>query len=273
MKQTLINSISQLAVDAGNKILNVYKTNDFDIKTKADGSLVTEADHAAHGTILEGLLKLDGNSPVLSEESNASNAEERASWKRYWLVDPLDGTAEFVDKNGEFTVNIALIENNRPRFGVVHAPVQGVTYIGARNLGAVRRDSRGERAIRCRSVRSIISKKDFLVIMESRRHAGGGANPLFKKIERKIGPFEIKRKGSSLKICLIAEGNADFYPRLGPTSEWDTAAAHAVLEAAGGTIIDPNFKKLVYNTKQDLLNPFFFAIGDPNYDWLSVIMD
>ena len=273
MKQTLINAISQLAINAGNEILSIYNSNDFDIKIKGDGSLVTEADHAAHRIILEGLLKVDGNSPVLSEESVPSSAEERASWKRYWLVDPLDGTAEFVDKNGEFTVNIALIENNRPRFGVVHAPVQGVTYIGAHNLGAVRRDSRGERAIRCRSVRSVISSKDFLVIMESRRHAGGGANPLFKKIERKIGPFEIKRKGSSLKICLIAEGNADFYPRLGPTSEWDTAAAHAVLEAAGGTIIDPNFEKLVYNTKKDLLNPFFFAIGDPNYDWLSVIMD
>ena len=108
MEQTLINSISQLAIDAGNKILSVYKTNDFDIKTKTDGSLVTEADHAAHRTILEGLLKLDGSSPVLSEESTASNAEERTSWKRYWLVDPLDGTAEFVDKNGEFTFSHAI---------------------------------------------------------------------------------------------------------------------------------------------------------------------
>ena len=273
MEKKLINSISQLAIDAGQEILSVYKSSDLEIQTKGDGSLVTEADHAAHRTILKGLLKLDGNLPVLSEESAPSNIEERASWGRYWLVDPLDGTAEFVAGNGEFTVNIALIENHCPRLGVVHAPVQGLTYMGAKGLGALVRDCHGERVIKTRTVDSVIARKDSIVIMRSRRHAEGGVNPLLKNISNKIGPLKAKKMGSSLKICFIAEGKADLYPRLGPTSEWDTAAAHAILEAAGGTVIDPDFKKLSYNSKADLLNPFFFAIGDPNYDWPSLIKD
>ena len=273
MRRKLINSISKLAIDAGNEILRIYKSTDFEIKTKSDGSLLTEADQAAHQIIIEGLSKLDVNLPVLSEESTSISTEERALWKRYWLVDPLDGTAEFVEGNGEFTVNIALIENHEPRLGVVHAPDLGLTYLGGKNLGAMRRDDEGERVIKCRTMDSVIASQELIVIMESRRHAEGGANSLLTKIQSKIGAYETRNMGSSLKICYIAEGKADLYPRLGPTSEWDTAAAHAILDAAGGSIIDPDFKPLSYNSKEDLLNPFFFAIGDANYDWSSVIKD
>ena len=178
MSRKLINSISKLAIDAGNEILRTYKSTDFEIKTKSDGSLLTEADQAAHHMILEGLSKLDVNLPVLSEESKSKSIEERASWERYWLVDPLDGTAEFVEGNGEFTVNIALIENHKPLLGVVHAPVQGLTYLGGKNLGSTRRDYEGESVIKCRTMDSVIASQKLIVIMESRRHAEGGANSL-----------------------------------------------------------------------------------------------
>ena len=271
MDWKLIDAVAELAIDAGNAILEIYNGDDLRVSQKTDGSPLTAADMAAHRLLVAGLQALEPDTPVLSEESAAVDAEVRNLWQRYWLVDPLDGTAEFVSKNGEFTVNVALIENHRPIMGVVHAPVQGVTYLGSASLGAYRRDDQGQQAIKARSVASVVDVNQPLVLMVSRRHGDTEVNQLVKKINRQLGGCSVKNVGSSLKICMIAEGHADLYPRLAPTCEWDTAAAQAVLEAAGGAIVDLDFRVLSYNSKADLLNPFFYAIGDTGFDWPGLI--
>lgn len=271
MDWKLLNAVVDLAVEAGEAIMQVYEGDDFAIEEKSDGSPLTAADLAAHEILESGLRALASETPVLSEESATISPEIRSLWNRYWLVDPLDGTAEFVNRNGEFTVNVALIEHHCPILGVVYVPTQGVIYLGARGLGAFRRDAQGQRSINTRSIDGLKDQQEHLVVMVSRRHGDTEMSQLIERFQRQIGPCETKSVGSSLKICLIAEGLADIYPRLGPTSEWDTAAAQAVLEAAGGALIDEDLRVLRYNAKADLLNPFFYAIGDTGYDWPKVI--
>ena len=272
MELELIDAVAQLAKEAGAAILDIYNGDDCAVREKLDGSPLTAADMAAHHLIVTGLKKLEPDTPVLSEESAIVDAQVRSLWRRYWLVDPLDGTAEFVKRNGEFTVNIALIENHRPTMGVVYVPVSGVTYLGGPTLGAFRRDdNRGQQVISTRTVASAVDNDQPLVVMVSRRHGDTEVAQLVDKITRQVGGCVAKNVGSSLKICLIAEGCADLYPRLALTSEWDTAAAQAILEAAGGAVIDLDFKVLNYNTKADLLNPFFYAIGDMQFDWPALI--
>jgi 3'(2'), 5'-bisphosphate nucleotidase len=253
----LLDPVIDIARRAGEAILAVYNT-DFDVEHKADRSPLTEADMAAHRTIVAALRELTPETPVLSEESSSVPFEERRHWSRYWLVDPLDGTREFVKRNGEFTVNIALIEGGRPALGVVHVPVSGITYYGA-----------GSRAFRQRSHErpepiSVAPRHHRpLRVAGSRSHAGDS----LKRFLVNLGEHEIVSMGSSLKLCLVAEGSADIYPRLGPTSEWDTAAAQAVVEAAGGRVTDTAMQPLRYNTKESLLNPHFLVFGDTGVDW------
>ncbi|MEN8176328.1 MAG: 3'(2'),5'-bisphosphate nucleotidase CysQ [Pseudomonadota bacterium] len=253
-----IKAVTAIARRAGAAILEVY-ARDFTVYEKTDQSPVTEADFAAHRIIVRALKELTPHVPVLSEESATVPFAERSEWERYWLVDPLDGTKEFVNRNGEFTVNIALIEDHSPLVGVVHVPVSGVTYVGVVGNGAWIYEKNGsERAIR---VSPTVAKP--LRVVGSRSHPG----PDLQAFLDAVGEHEMLSMGSSLKLCLVAEGKADIYPRLGLTSEWDTAAAQAVVEAAGGRVTDTSLRILRYNTKESMRNPYFLAFGDVNEDW------
>jgi 3'(2'), 5'-bisphosphate nucleotidase len=259
--EVFAEAIAEIAVDAGKAILEIYK-QDFEVTQKADASPLTQADLASHHIICDALARLTPDIPVLSEESSEIGYNARADWQQYWLVDPLDGTREFINRNGEFTVNIALIRHHNPILGVVHVPVSGVTYTGLVGKWASKHDADGV-------MKHITIRKpcaDPPVVVGSRSHA----NPRLTGFLNKMGAYDLVSMGSSLKFCLLAEGEADFYPRLGPTSEWDTAAAHAVVLAAGGQIITLDGKPLRYNLKESLLNPEFLVIADTDRDWLKL---
>lgn len=258
--QSLLPELTRIATRAGEAILEIYG-QDFEVITKEDASPLTQADLASHRVISEALAGLTPEIPLLSEESADIPFATRSSWNDYWLIDPLDGTKEFVNRNGEFTVNIALIRNHEPVLGVVYVPVTGVTYTGLVGRGAMRSDAGGEpRAIRVR-----VPCAEPMVVVGSRSHA----NPALVGHLQSMGAYELVSMGSSLKFCLVAEGKADFYPRLGPTSEWDTAAAHAVVLAAGGKIVTLEGEPLAYNRKDSFLNPEFLVIADHSRDWLT----
>jgi 3'(2'), 5'-bisphosphate nucleotidase len=261
-QQRLLDSVRAIAAAAGEAIMRVYG-GAFDVEHKDDDSPLTQADRDSHAIITDGLASLDVGLPVLSEESPAEDISGRRAWSHYWLVDPLDGTKEFVKRNGEFTVNIALIAAGQPVLGVVDAPALGIGYAGATALGAWRYDSTGQ----ANEIHTTTTGEGPTRVLGSRSHP----SPALASFLERIGPHEIIPMGSSLKICLVAEGGADVYPRFGPTSEWDTAAAQAVLECAGGCMMDVAGRKLRYNTKDSLLNPHFLAIGDTSRDWLAAI--
>ena len=255
---SLLGKIRDLATAAGNEILGIYET-EYAIEQKDDRSPLTEADMAAHQIIVKGLKALTPTIPILSEESGEIDYATRSHWQQYWLVDPLDGTREFIKRNGEFTVNIALVSGDQVTLGVVLVPVTGVCYYAARHTGAfkIAPDQSAQR-IHTRHV-----QPDNLAIAGSRSHGSQG----FQDFLARIGNVDIVTIGSSLKSCLVAEGQVDLYPRFGPTSEWDTAAAQCVVEEAGGMVTDMQLQPLRYNTKDSLLNPSFVVIGDPEYDW------
>ena len=258
--KSLVDPIVALAEDAGRAILEVYST-DFEVQSKDDESPLTQADLASHRWIEAGLLSLTPDMPIISEESGLPDFEERSQWQRYWLIDPLDGTKEFVNRNGEFTVNIALIDRQRPVLGVVHVPVTGKTYVGCEGLGAQRRDGDGEPV----AIRVAATAGEPPRIVGSRSHRGASLDAYLNN----LGDHDMVPMGSSLKFCVVAEGGADLYPRLGPTSEWDTAAAQAVVEQAGGHVVTLDGNPMKYNANADILNPHFFVIGAADRDWLS----
>lgn len=256
-----LDDIRTITVEAGRKILAVYE-REYNVTHKDDKSPLTEADRVAHDLIVEHLAALTPALPVLSEESTASDYAARATWKRFWLVDPLDGTKEFISRTGEFTVNIALIDNGRPVLGVVHVPVRGETYSACLGNGAFRQvgENSGE-PIRVRPYRD-----GPATVVASRSHSNKDTEAFLQS----IGEHNVANMGSSLKFCLVASGQADVYPRLGPTMEWDTAAAQSVVEEAGGRVIDVQGKPLLYN-KADLHNPWFVVSGAGDYDWTQHI--
>ena len=252
--------------EAGSEILSVYSDNsNFRVNYKDDDSPITKADRLANRIIVRALGKLPVNFPILSEESEKPLYRERESWTDYWLVDPLDGTKEFIKRNGEFTVNIAHIRNGVPEMGAVHVPVSGVTYLGKKGSGAWMVDQ--DDITKEIQARKMENSSSSIKVLTSRSHSNDSLDNLVKDISKEIGDTEVVTMGSSLKICLLAEGKADLYPRQTPTCEWDTAAAHAVLAGSGGEIFDANFRVLKYNQKSSLLNPNFFAVADPNFDW------
>ncbi len=257
----LIDPIVNLAADAGKEILEVYAT-DFDVQEKGDKSPLTQADLASHLCIVAGLTALTPEIPIISEEEGLPSFEERGQWSRYWLIDPLDGTKEFVNRNGEFTVNIALVDGHRPIFGVVHVPVQDKTYIGCQGHGAELRDAGTSTSIHVAE-----ASNSPVRIVGSRSHRGSSLDAFLDK----VGESDMLPMGSSLKFCVVADGRADVYPRLGPTSEWDTAAAQAVVEQAGGQVLELDGKPLSYNAKSDILNPWFVVIGPTDIDWLALL--
>jgi 3'(2'), 5'-bisphosphate nucleotidase len=257
-----LDEVRALARQAGAKILEIYNS-EFAVDEKADKSPLTAADMASHRAIVAGLEKLTPEIPVLSEESAKIPFDERAAWQTYWLIDPLDGTKEFIKRNGEFTVNIALIDGGVPVLGVVYVPVSGITYAACEGRGAIKDvPGEGERPIRVRKLSA-----GPVAVVGSRSHQGDS----LKAFLDKLGDHEMVSMGSSLKICLVAEGAADVYPRLGLTSEWDTAAAHCVVVQAGGGLTDLEMQPLCYNTKDSLLNPFFLVYGDAGRDWSAYL--
>jgi 3'(2'), 5'-bisphosphate nucleotidase len=256
----LAEQLSIIARLAGNEIMAIYQ-QDFSVIEKPDNSPLTQADLAAHQCIVRKLSELDNTIPILSEESADIDWSIRQKWTRYWLVDPLDGTREFVKKNGEFTVNIALIENGESVLGVVYAPALDCMLVGGREIGAswTIHDKHGSAKVTIAT--------SMLRVAASRSHRDEKTQAYLDK----IGSVDTMGLGSSLKFCKIATGELDLYPRFGPTSEWDTAAAQAVLEAAGGGVFTLDGKPLRYNHKESLLNPHFIAVGDlsiPWQDWL-----
>jgi 3'(2'), 5'-bisphosphate nucleotidase len=258
--QALLAPVLAIAERAAEQILAVY--DNAVGESKADLSPITEADRRANRVIVEGLARLTPHLPVVSEESDLAPYETRRAWPRYWLVDPLDGTREFLAHNGEFTVNIALIDHGLPVLGVVQAPVRATAWAGIRGAGAWR----SERGVQS-TIRAASSAASPPRVLASRSHRGDSLDRYLAR----LGPHELIGIGSSLKICLIAEGAADIYPRLGPTYEWDTAAAHAVLDASGGTLTDLEGTPLAYNTRADLLNPHFLAYADRGRDWHAAL--
>lgn len=257
----LLQSVKTIAREAGEQIMAIYDT-DFKVDVKADHSPLTEADLAAHQCIVAGLGQVS-DFPIISEESAALPYTERRQWTTYWLVDPLDGTKEFIKRNGNFTVNIALIHEHKPILGVVYIPVKRQSYFAAESMGAFKQE--GESDAISISVKPEITEK--LIVAGSRSHS----TPELESYLDNLPDHELMSIGSSLKFCLVAEGIVDIYPRMGLTSEWDTAAAQCVVEQAGGRVTETTGEDLRYNTKDSLLNPYFLVFGDVNHDWCSYI--
>lgn len=258
INQQLVERICQISKQAGARILEIYDTN-FTVDSKADNSPLTAADIEAHNIICASLKELSPELPVLSEESMAIPYDQRQKWQHYWLVDPLDGTREFIKRNGEFTVNIALIENHQTKLGVVYVPVTRTCYYAASSLGAGKINATGL----TESIQTKSSCTNKIIFAGSRSYNHAKQQALVEQLDN----AEIITTGSSLKFCLVAEGKVDIYPRFGFTSEWDTAAAQCIVEEAGGCVVDMQFNPLRYNTKDSLLNPEFLVIADPSFKW------
>ncbi len=268
----LLNTINQIATLAGHEIMEVYRcTGTLAVSHKLDDSPLTEADTRANALICEQLQRISPTLPILSEEGVLAPFTQREQWQEYWLIDPLDGTKEFIQRNGEFTVNIALIRGGVAVLGVVYAPVTDTSWLGVIGLGAWKREGKGAlEPIRTKSLAADLHRTTLRVVA-SRRHGGDALEQILERLAPRFTAIEMLNMGSSLKFCLLAEGKADFYPRLAPTSEWDTAAAQAILEAAGGRVMRTDFSALRYNQKQDILNPHFYAIGDSRLDWQKLL--
>ncbi len=265
--QAMINTLVEIAKQAGEAILAVYNSDDFGVQTKDDESPLTKADLAAHKIIETQLQKHFPSIPRLSEESDDISFQQRQSWPQYFLIDPLDGTKEFIARNDEFTVNIALIKNGKSQAGAIYAPVLKTAYFAAENLGAYKQvDNNSAEKITVRNINKVNNKPHYTVVA-SRRHG-------FDKVEtlcKNFASYDLTSKGSSLKMCLVAEGSADLYPRFALTSEWDTAAAQAIVEAAGGQLVTLDYKPMLYNQKESLLNPFFLVLGSAQHDWQNIL--
>jgi 3'(2'), 5'-bisphosphate nucleotidase len=268
------------AIDAGRAILDVYRSSDFKVEEKADKSPLTLADKRSHEIIVKRLGQLD--IPILSEEGKNIPYKERKRWETYWLIDPLDGTKEFIKKNGEFTVNIAIIRNRKPAAGVIYVPDKNVLYYALNNLGSFKADSTDgiesvisqstdpTTEIAAEAIENIIdastalplsdSANRLFSIIGSRSHASPELEAFVEEKRQEHGDVEFISAGSSLKLCLVAEGKADIYPRTGPTMEWDTAAGQAIAENAGCKVLQYDTSDpLIYN-KEELLNPWFVVL-------------
>ena len=257
--QEVVIDILNIAIDAGKEILKIYKKN-FNVDLKADNSPITEADINSNNLIKKRLIEIEKKIPILTEESLV-NWETRRAWNKYWLIDPLDGTKEFVNRNGEFTVNISLIENNLPIFGVIYAPEKSLLYYGIKNNGSYKLITQDNinTLSEFKKININNNTTSNIKIIGSRSHSN---KDFHTWVDKNFSQYELISIGSSLKFCFLAEGNADFYPRLGPTSEWDIAAGHVILEEAGGKLKSFDNTEILYNTKENIINPNFLAYGN-----------
>ncbi|WP_077216802.1 3'(2'),5'-bisphosphate nucleotidase CysQ [Piscirickettsia litoralis] len=260
-EQSLLDSVIALVKEAGRRVLDIYKNIDsLEIAVKADSTPLISADLESHEVLMGGLAALTPDYPIISEELTNVSFVERQSWSRYWLIDPLDGTREFIRGNDEFTINVALIEEGRPILGVVYVPVTGECYFASEGEGAfLQQDRYLPERIRSRPYRQ----------GEKIRLVAGRWHDLDRlgEFTRQFPEYSIEEVGSALKLCLIAAGRADLCLRLVPSSEWDMAAAHMILREAGGDIVDFQFKTLKYNQKEDFHNPYLIAMGDVRHNW------
>lgn len=253
------------AIQAGKEILKIYDT-DFDVEKKSDNSPLTKADTASNNIIMEALKET--GLPVLSEEGRNIPYHERKNWNEFWLVDPLDGTKEFIKKNGEFTVNIAMVKKTRPVMGIIYVPVLDTLYFGSLDDGAFKCENLCTPMPEKKNISHLASISDPLpinyerkkyTVVASRSHLSEETKAFIEELETKHGEVEMISRGSSLKLCMVAEGRADIYPRFAPTSEWDTAAGHAIVLSAGGIVTTADGKEELGYNKADLLNPWFIV--------------
>lgn len=268
-KQQIAEQLLGLCQQAGQAVLDIYHAAEpVAVEQKQDASPVTRADIVSHDIISKGLATLTPQWPVLSEEQAMPDFTERSQWSCYWLLDPLDGTREFIDRTGEFTINIALIEHHRPVLGMVYIPLQQAAYLGfVEEKKALRIDSSGRSDI----VTSNKTPGDSIRVLSSSRYGGAELESCIDKLARHFQPVERITAGSALKFCRLAEGAADIYPRFAPCCEWDTAAGQAVLEAAGGCLVGMDFKPLQYNHRASILNPHFYALGGECKLWAEIL--
>lgn len=265
MKEINLHELFNISLEAGKEILEVY-AQDFDVEFKKDDSPLTQADRRAHESIMSGLNAIDPSIPVLSEEGREVPYRERREWNHFWLVDPLDGTKEFIKKNGEFTVNIALIEGKYPTMGVIYAPALDVFYFGRVGNGAYKLENasniqvESEEELIQKSIRlPVIQDRSVMRAVASRSHMSKETETFIKDLESKHGEVEVVSSGSSLKFCLVAEGKADYYPRYAPTMEWDTGSGQAIVEAGGGKVTRYEDDERFYYNREDLLNGWFLV--------------
>jgi 3'(2'), 5'-bisphosphate nucleotidase len=257
----LLAGAGEVARAAGREIMRVY-ASDFAVQLKDDRSPLTEADLISQRVITQGLRQLAPDIPLLGEESPSAETAARRDWPTLWLVDPLDGTREFVKRNGEFAVNIALIDQHQPVLGVIYAPVHDTLYLAHRGARATATGAAGQQQRLQAAARAATPPR----VLASRSHRGRALDGVLAQ----LGPHELIAAGSSLKFGVLAAGDADFYPRFSPTCEWDTAAGQALLEAAGATLVDLQGQPLRYNARDSLINPNFMAWADNSRDWLAL---
>jgi len=267
----LLSEAINAAVRAGKLIIDVYNSNDFQVNLKSDSTPLTLADKLAHEEISKSLSKT--RIPLLSEEGRNLHYEERKGWEIFWLVDPLDGTKEFIKRNGEFTVNIALILNNYPILGVVYVPVTGDLYFSLESIGSFKIklidpykkiSYNFEDLVLTSEKLPIVTSRSKFTVVGSRSHMSPDTQQYIEKLRAKYGDLDFKSRGSSLKICMVAEGQADIYPRFGTTTEWDTAAGQAIAEGAGCQVISADLCKRIAYNKEELDNPWFIVRAKPD---------
>lgn len=263
--KSLTQDVLSISLDTGVKILEIYSSG-YQVNKKNDDTPLTTADLVANEFIISELTKIAANIPILTEESFEIPFNKRSRWEYYWLVDPLDGTREFIKHNGEFSINISLIYRGKPILGVVHAPALDISYFASRNNGAWK--VANNIAPKKIHVRKASSNKDKTLTVTCGRNY---SSDRLKKFLSRLGSYQSLPMGSSLKSCLVAEGVADIYPKMGLTSEWDTAAAQCIVEEAGGFVTDINMEELRYNTKDSLLNPDFLVFGDSRPNWAAFL--
>lgn len=262
--QALVEEVCELAVAAGETILNIY-SRDFSVVQKSDLSPLTEADMASHHILQKGFDQLTPTIPVLSEEGGSFSFRERQAWDQLWLIDPLDGTREFIKRNGEFTVNISLVAGSKAVLGVIYAPVTSECYFAYTGGGAYKRDAAGK-------IVQIHTRQwdgGHIVVAGSRSQRTQN----FERFLAGFSSYETITLGSALKSCVVAEGRADIYARFGPTCEWDTAAAQIIVEEAGGRMMALDGSDLTYNRRESLLNPSFMVVGDGRHLWKGYLPD
>ncbi|WP_404454956.1 3'(2'),5'-bisphosphate nucleotidase CysQ [Virgibacillus necropolis] len=260
-----LKKLFDISLAAGKEIMDVY-SQDIEVETKQDDSPLTIADQRSHNVIMDGLSKQYPDIPVLSEEGRDISYEERKAWNQFFLVDPLDGTKEFIKKNGEFTVNIAVIEDHYPVMGVIYAPDLDVFYFGSKDSGAYRLEQASKFEISDesdlieKSTRLPVEKKSETInVVASRSHMSDDTQAFIDGLQMNGQPVDVVSAGSSLKFCLVAEGKADYYPRFAPTMEWDTGAGQALVEAAGGKVIRHEDKERFYYNRENLKNGWFLV--------------
>lgn len=264
-------AVIELARTAGAAILEIYNRSDYTVVEKADDSPLTEADLAAHHIINNGLSSII-DLPIISEEADIPTQEQRAQWQQFWLVDPLDGTKEFIDRQGEFTINIALIEEGQPVFGLIYAPVTDECFYGGDGKAFCKIGDEPAITIKASNPNVQIGEYDRIRVLGSKRHGTDTLHRLCDKLEHRVASVERIAVGSALKLAYLASGQGEVYPRFGNVSEWDIAAGHAILRCVGGDILSLQYESIKYGHKPSMIVPGFFALGQIDFDWRTLLL-